>query len=199
MHIDIHQCRIKRDPQYGHRIATTRQRIGIGRANGGQDLFVLDRAAIYERILRQRIRLVPRRQPDVTGKADLFASGVKRNCVGGKFITQHLGDSCQPVLAGRRKIQGRTIRAGKRKAHGREGDGYAPDDFGDRCGFRAIGFEEFQSRWCGKKQIADFNGGARVGRRRSERHRNAASQRDFIGVRHVLRAGSDGQPRDRAD
>jgi len=138
--VDIHQRRIKRDPQHGHWIASPRQGVGIGCANGGQDLLVLHRAAIDESILRQRVGLVPGRQPDVTGKAHLFARCIQCNRIGGKLIAQHLGNARESVIARRRKVQCRAVRTRKRKAHGGEGDGDAPDSLGNRCGFRAIGF-----------------------------------------------------------
>jgi hypothetical protein len=57
MHIDIHQRRIERYPEHGHRVTSAWQGIRVGRANCREDLFVLYRSAIDEGILRNEFAL----------------------------------------------------------------------------------------------------------------------------------------------
>ncbi len=120
MHVDIDQSRIERQRQHGHRIASGRDRLGIGAADRRQDQLVLHRAAVDEGILMRRVAAVEGRHAGKAGERDALALGVELDRIVAEFLAEHLRHAGEMVVAGRRKFERRAVGAGQHEAHARE-------------------------------------------------------------------------------
>ena len=176
------------------------QHIHIGRPQRAQQHLVPHRSAIHEQELRHSRTTRIGRQGRIAGKMEPIPLRVDRQGVLSKLLAQNRTQATVQCIKhvtsfGIRAERHTAVATGHvRQSEGDKGFGHgeALDHICDRLIFSAICAQEFQTRRCGVKQIAQFNHSTfRQGCRFHRRHR-AASDLDFSGF--ALRPACYGQP-----
>ena len=181
-------------------MTVARQVIGISAAHRADQQLIAHRAAIDEEILPERIGARQCGQPGKAGDAHAFAFGIDGNGVGAKIGTEHVAKPRERiVIGGGGPGDRRTLFAGEREGDIGPAHGKTAHHFAHRFGFAAVGFEKFQARGRGVKQIAHFYCGALRQRGRLDVGFVAGIDGERPGMRLAGVPRGDDQPRHRAD